>query len=190
MGVRSLVLGLDVSPKRMGWGLVDLETGDPIACGCEDIDLPSGGWKHQQVARAFDSLPSWGIGGLRNDERSDDEIQLVYIEQPGLPPVSGTKSAYNAGRAVQAVHGEVERRWPWAPIEYLQPSEWRVLAGLKGNASKDQVRRAAHYEALGADWSEDRCDFLSGSQDAADALLIALAGQRRNQDTWDRGQAA
>lgn len=192
MSVRSLVLGLDVSPKRMGWGLVDLETGEPVACGMESLDLPSAGWAHQQAQRALAELPEYIYPDI--PDAADDlygancwpdpvpvgEIQVVYIEQPALPPVSGTKSAYSAGRAVQAVHGEVERRWPWSDIQYLQPGEWRKLAGLPGNASKADVMLAAISTSI---------DFVP-NQDAADALLIAIAGQRRNQDTWDRSEAA
>ncbi len=29
--MRSLLIGLDVSPRRLGWGLVDLVTGEPVA---------------------------------------------------------------------------------------------------------------------------------------------------------------
>ena len=197
------MLGLDVSPKRMGWGLVDLLTGEPIACGMESLDLPSAGWAHQQAARALGAVtlhqstyefPTINetaasiesrIGRPPRDVRG--EIQAVYIEQPALPPVSGTKSAYSAGRAVQAVHGEVERRWPWADIQYLQPGEWRKLAGLPGNASKADVMTTAvdaMYRATGVLHTNVE------TQDAADALLIALAGQRRNADTWERSGVA
>jgi hypothetical protein len=96
---------------------------------------------------------------------------------------------------VQAVHGEVERRWPHAPIEYLMPSEWRKLAGLPGNASKAEVEVTAltMQQVLQHDDPVKYSLDLS-SQDAADALLIAVAGQRRNGENWSRavgrGEAA
>jgi Holliday junction resolvasome RuvABC endonuclease subunit len=172
--VRSLLLGLDVSPKRLGWGLVDLVSGEAVACGCEAIELPTHDYDHERVHHALRAID------VSVDDQSM-EIQAVYVEQPGLPPISGTKSAYNAGRAVQSIHDEVQRRWPHAPIEFLMPTEWRKLAGLPGNAKKPEVMIYS-LELLGAVPGATR----KRSQDAADGLLIAVAGQRRNQENWDR----
>jgi Holliday junction resolvasome RuvABC endonuclease subunit len=167
--VTSLILGIDVSPRRLGWGLVDLVTGEPVACGMEPIDLPDHGWSHDQVARALVNVGRrWVIGEVVT---STSEVQAIYIEQPALPPVSGPKSAYNAGRAVQEAHNACERRWPHAPIEYLMPSSWRKYAGLKGNASKADVMAAALAMVDGP-----------LAQDAADALLIAVAGFHSNEE--------
>lgn len=178
MSVTSLILGIDVSPRRLGWGLVSLIDGSPVACGMEPIDLPDHGWQHQQIRRAFSEMP---LGATTHCRRAG-EIQAIYIEQPWLSPRSGTKSAYSAGRAVQAAQAEVERRWPWAPIEYLQPSEWKLLAGLKGNASKEDV----FVEALRVRGITALTETPDMTQDAADALLIAVAGWHRNEDTNER----
>lgn len=183
--MRSLLLGLDVSPRRMGWGLVDLVTGEPVACGCEAIDLPQHGWSQRQVCQAL-----WDISQRHFFYPGNAELQAVYIEMPALPPGSGTKGAFNAGRAVQAVSDEVGSLWPWAPVEYLQPAEWRKLAGLKGNASKQDV-----WEHVFLEIGPRHLDMGSISeQDACDAICIAVAGQRRNGENWqravDRGEAA
>lgn len=179
MTVTSLILGIDVSPRRLGWGLVNLVTGEPVACGMKLLNLPNHGWSHQQTAWAFRQIP---LGG--------GEVEAVFIEQPALPPVSGPKSAYNAGRAVQEAHNACERRWPHAPIEYLMPSEWRKLACLRGNASKADVMDAASALFLAAEMRGAGGDGLDiEHQDAADALLIAVAGWHRNQDTWERAVA-
>lgn len=174
-GVRSLVLGLDVSPRRLGWGLVDLETGEAVACGMEPIDLPDHGWWHQQITRALRRVADVALWDS-DDPRG--EVSAVYIECP-ISRFPGM--AYNEGRAVGALHGEVERRWPWVHMGedvYLKPSEWKKLAGLKGNASKADV------------WAEAlRIGGRVIAQDAADALLIARAGWARNADTWTRGAA-
>lgn len=176
--VTSLILGLDVSPKRLGWGLVNLVTGEPVACGMEPIDLPDHGWSHEQVTRALDAVQRKDIfGHVYSEAFPGSEVQAIYIEQPALPPVSGPKSAYNAGRAVQEAHNSCERRWPHAPIEYLMPSEWRKLAGLPGNASKGDVMGLA--ESIGDHVYPGPS---SMPQDAADALLIAVAGWHRNED--------
>ena len=173
--MRSLLLGLDVSPKRLGYGLVDLLTGEPVACGCESIDLPDHGWMHQQVRDAFLHAGAGIVG----------EIQAVYIEDTAQ---AGKYRQHDAGRAQGIVQAEVERRWPWATVQFVKPKEWRVLAGLPGNASKKDVWIVAD------DMLEEVGLQPASTQDAADALLIAVAGQRRNNETWsagaERGEAA
>lgn len=180
MTVRSLLLGIDVSPKRMGWGLVDLVTGEPVACGMEPIDLPDAGWHHQQVARALREV--MGHEGRRivgrEQVNSGGEIQAVFIEDTAG---AGKFRQHDAGRAQGMVQAEVERRWPWVTVQFLKPAEWKKLAGLKGNASKDDIYAHVHLW-IGADEKGH-----PRSQDACDALLIALAGQRRNRETWDAG---
>jgi Holliday junction resolvasome RuvABC endonuclease subunit len=186
VALRSLLLGIDVSPKRLGWGLVDLVTGDPVACGCESIDLPDHGWMHQQVFQAFHDM-IWTADGSMG-ETGDWEIQCVFIEDTAQ---AGKYRQHDAGRAQGIVQAEVERRWPHVvPVQFLKPSEWKKLAGLKGNATKVEVMTAATSIWDGAILSAEP-DAMSwngiDTQDAADALLIAVAGQRRNDETWERG---
>lgn len=191
--MRSLLLGLDVSPKRLGWGLVDLVTGEPVACGCEPINLPSHGWMHQQVAFALQGPEHVLWHGDVNPPYYVKEIQCVYIEDTAQ---AGKYRQHDAGRAQGIVQAEVERRWPWATVQFLKPSEWKKLAGLKGNATKAEVLiEAACITPLGflpySDISERGITRLDNvPQDAADALLIAVAGQRRNQENWERSEAA
>ena len=209
--MRSLLLGLDVSPRRMGWGLVDLVSGEPIACGCEAIELPPSDkhpertqWDRRRVVEALRWLPGYDPPRPNPDVTSASmwlprelrgEVQAVYIEHP-ISRFPGM--AYDEGRAVGMVHAEVQRRWPHAPVEYLKPAEWRLLAGLKGNASKGDVTLRAIELGFGDEVMEDQSRCLSwvvpGGQDAADAACIAVAGQRRNGENWtravERGEAA
>jgi hypothetical protein len=171
MTVVSLCLGLDVSPKRLGWALARLEDGAPVACGMESIELPANGWGWQQAHLALGHVDF-------EAEKRNGEVHYVAIERPALPPKSGTNGAFNAGRAYQEAISAVRRRWPWAVVDEMQPSEWRRLAGLPGNASKTDVLIAA--ERLGF-W--DMSAGVPIAQDAADAACIALAGVRRNADT-------
>jgi Holliday junction resolvasome RuvABC endonuclease subunit len=184
VAVRSLLLGIDVSPRRLGWGLVDLVTGDPVACGCESIDLPDHGWMHQQVFQAFHDM-IWTADGSMG-ETGDWEIQAVFIEDTAQ---AGKYRQHDAGRAQGIVQAEVERRWPHVvPVQFLKPSEWKKIAGLKGNATKADVMEAACTLAIVL--REARAvRLVFDTQDAADALLIAVAGQRRNDETWERGAA-
>jgi Holliday junction resolvasome RuvABC endonuclease subunit len=181
MTVTSLLLGLDVSPRRLGWGMVDLVTGEPVACGMEPIDLPDHGWHHKQVRRALirvDAQVIWDSANPRG------EVQAVYIECP-ISRFPGM--AYDEGRAVGETQAEVERRWPHAPIEYLMPSEWKKLAGLKGNASKGEVWAQAGRILIKS--GKPGNETARMQQDAADALLIAVAGWHRNEDVMERARA-
>ena len=180
--MRSLLVGLDVSPLRMGFGVVDLLTGEPITCGMVPIELPKNDWSYLPVARALDDLY------VSNHKHG--EVQAAYMEQPAFPRQSGPRSAFFAGMAVGIARTEVKRRWPHAPVEMLAPSEWRLLAGLKGNASKDDVTLRAIDLGFGDEVMESQSRSLSwvvpGGQDAADAACIAVAGQRRNGENWSR----
>lgn len=195
--MRSLLLGLDVSPRRMGWALCDLVSGEPVACGCEAIELPKNGWDRGAVTQALHRLPVGEQVYYEGDPVAwigeYAEVEAVYVEHP-ISRFPGM--AYDEGRAVGMVHCEVQRRWPHAPVEYLKPSEWKKLAGLKGNASKAEVFGEASdllFPVFGRDVARDYIE-KHGGQDAADALLIAVAGQRRNGENWDRaverGEAA
>lgn len=165
----SLCLGLDVSPRRMGWALAHLEDGAPVACGVVAIDLPDHGWSPHLLRSGIEDIECGAPG----------EIHYCAVERPALPPKSGTNAAFNAGRAYQEAISAVRRRWPWAVVDEMQPSEWRKLAGLAGNASKVDVRRHADsfgFHVLGTLESIP-------PQDAADAACIALAGVERNRQT-------
>lgn len=197
-------LGIDVSPLRLGWGLVSLDDGTAIACGMERIDLPHKGWMETQITEALKALPPC-------------HVAAVYMEDPHKSTASGGQSAFIAGRAIQAAHTVVRKRWPEAPVEMLQPSEWRRLAEvppdpregrktLKGMALRDHVVRELDANGYGAIAYDIDLMPVSGlkpwvmatamihgfllnaesPQDAADAAMIALAGQRRNVENWQR----
>ena len=181
MSVTSLCLGLDVSPRRMGWGLVDLLTGEPVTCGCEEL------WR-SSTRKAEHEAVNWPEQAERTQAAIHrfaafarmHEVQAVFIEHP-ISRFAGV--AYDGGLAVGVAMAEVKRRWPWVTVQFLLPSEWRTEVGLKGNASKEDVLAFAEgFECWPMLW-----DFHP--QDAADALVIALAGQKRNKESWDTGVA-
>lgn len=204
------VLGLDVSPLRLGYGLVTLDDGRALACGMERIDLPNKGWSHEQVGNALAIVES-------ACERTRCEVSVIGIEDPHKSTASGGQSSFMAGRAVQEVVSSCHRRWPHAPLGFLQPSEWRRLAEVppdprdpdnKRRTIKGAALRAAvvaeldatGYAAMAFDidllpavgikpWvmaTAMKQGFHPGrSQDAADAACIALATQRLNAATHD-----
>ncbi|HKY60039.1 MAG TPA: hypothetical protein VJP59_03420 [Gemmatimonadota bacterium] len=185
MTVTSLCLGIDVSPRRLGWALARLEDGAPVACGVEAIDLPDHGWDRERVVRAMRRVQDAGrAGDAETRWYFDAEVHYVAIERPALPPKSGTNAAFNAGRAYQEAISAVRRRWPWAVVDEMQPGEWRRLAGLAGNASKYVVLQ----QAMESGFSKCLVGMnLALQQDAADAACIALAGVERNRQTLGVG---
>lgn len=186
-------MGLDVSPLRMGWGLADLETFAPVACGAFDFEVDAAPSTHR-----------WALGGI--GVLSDlGEIAAIYIEAPhvGINRKVAIDHALTVGSAWQAA----SRRWPDAVLAFVQPSEWKRRAGvepqpktiLKGKAGREYVAERAltwahdgcSPEAMPDGWawqilSADKPYVMAralelgfapnGSQDAADAGLIAVAG--------------
>lgn len=174
MGAPHLALGIDVSPLRLGWGLVTLDDSAYVASGKADIHLPHHGWKPENVWDEFDTIRSQASG-----RRAD--IAVAAIE---LPWIRFPKNAFTAGRAVQAVVSTIAGRFPEAAVHELQPKEWRALAGLPGNATKDEVMAAAISLRGGVrSRREPQREF---TQDEADGLMIAVAAQRLNAATWHR----
>lgn len=163
-----LVLGLDVSPLRLGWGLVLLDDGSYHASGHSDINLSHHEWHPERVADAVDAIVHATRGG---------QVSVVGVE---LPWIRFPKNAFMAGRAVQAAVGAARRRFREAAVYELQPGEWRKLAGLP-NTGKEPVALAAAALRPGALYPGDM------SQDEADGVMIAVAAQRLNVATWTRG---
>lgn len=214
--MRSLLLGIDVSPRRLGWGLVDLVTGEAVACGCENIELPDHGWQHQQVAAALgvvkiptcvkcwngqvstfsinaDGMGAGSVGVCKNCRGMRvAEVQAVYMEDTAK---AGKFRQHDAGRAQGIAQDEVERRWPWVvPVQFMAPAEWKKEAGMKGNASKPEITARAITLGFGEEIMADQSRVMEwvipGGQDAADAACIAYAGWVRNQDIMEMSGAA
>jgi hypothetical protein len=93
--------------------------------------------------------------------REHGEPTDVCVEQPALP---FARAAYMAGAVCARTEDAVLGRWPHVVIRWMQPSEWRRIAGLGGRASKQDV----------FDWSV-MMEFNPSDQDQADASAIAYA---------------
>jgi Holliday junction resolvasome RuvABC endonuclease subunit len=161
-----LVLGLDPSPLRLGWAVMRLDYERPLECGWDTLASLQGESADPPTIRA-----ALAIVAARADHHG--EVAYVAIERPwhGFSRRGAILAAETCGQVVQAV----SRRWPHAAIERFEPAEWRRLAGLSGAAKKPEV--LIYAESLG--WRPD------GSQDAADAAMIALAGYCRNAEVVD-----
>lgn len=150
---RLICVGLDPSPKRLGWALVEVtETGrKPLDCGCFHMEQSpqSTLWAQKGVIR---KVAEWG-GAMTS----------VVIEKPyvGVSPAIALAIAETMG-AVTVLSAAA---WPKAHIYRLSPAEWRKRSGLSGRATKAEVMSRARF--IGFDAKE---------QDAADAGLMAWAG--------------
>lgn len=164
-----VILGVDISPRRCGWGVARLEDGAPLACGMQTVNLPDpdGMWMG-----SGDRMRDGLILAQRDiSELGDVRVELVYVEEPAKSVPGGGPVAFASGRAFQLCLTLLDAVYPDRPVEILGPTEWRRLAGLPGNCGKDVVY-AHSLERLPADGKR--------AQDAADALCVAMAGWRSN----------
>ena len=98
---------------------------------------------------------------LIDARRSNEEPTDVCVEQPALP---FARDAYMAGAVCARTEDAIFGRWPHVILRWMQPSEWRKIAGIGGRASKDEVMA----------WSIEN-GFTPEDQDQADASAIAYA---------------
>ena len=92
-----------------------------------------------------------------------DTVAAIGMENP-----AGTHGAHAVQRAVGAVLACLP---PLALVQPWRPSEWRKAVGLKGNASKEDVRMFA----LDAVRDFSGVNWRAASYDCTDAYCIALA---------------
>lgn len=175
--VLPIILGLDPSPHRCGWGVVRLDDGTPVACGCVEIAHANKDdwrvWFDRSVRETVKEIAK--VSDTFYTQVREYEVAAVYVERPaGGRNYQGTLDiAWVSGQVAQAAG----RRWN-VDVWCLRPQEWKSAVEMPGNAAKDAVMMAAHE--LG---------FLAESQDAADAGLIARAGWVELNRAAERSQA-
>lgn len=198
-----MVIGLDPCRDRLGWGLCTLE-GRAVACGVESMTpgRGSGGFDARRPRLARDALRSLDLAVMADG----GEPVAVCIESPWSGP--SPRGVIELAVAVGSVWQAVSRRWPDAEVLWVSPQGWRSLTGVprpdvgvRGAALRLAVAARVDGSAGGSGWPLSpawadevrrpgvdkphvylralRAGFLPcGSQDAADAGLIALAGVR------------
>ena len=149
-------LGLDVSPLRIGWGIIRAE-GDDYFLIDHGVIL----FKEKE----------WVTPGMRADEveRIADkhpDIHKVGIEAVFVGPnkLGSIRAAYAVGQ-LEAI---CEAAWPDADQKILTATQWRSLCGIK-QGGKDPVMEWA----IGC--CHDNGSVPPANQDAADAIAIAWA---------------
>lgn len=164
MTPRSLVIGLDVSPLRIGWALVSYETGEAINAGCQIVaandDLRARREAFREVARTAD-----GLG----------DVGAVILEDAYAGP--NRAGTIRHALAIGNVEAFAAARWPDVLVDRLGAAAWRSQLSL------EQRGKEAPLEYARAVWSADVGGELGAcvakarhEQDAADALCIAKAG--------------
>lgn len=149
-------LGLDVSPLRIGWGIVATEDDDQHL-----VD-------HGVIIFNKDE---WITPGIRADEIEKIADQYPTISKIGIEAVfvgpnklGSIRAAYSVGQ-VEAI---CEGVWPDAEQRMLTATQWRSLCGIQ------QGGKAPVME-----WAVSCCHdnelHPPKNQDAADAIAIAWA---------------
>jgi len=93
-----------------------------------------------------------------------DEVTEIGIEEP---------AGFTASHAMRIQGGVLACLPPALKVTKWMPSQWRKAAGLKGNASKDDVAYLVHLHRLS--WTRNGDTFQLWPQDACDAYCVALA---------------
>lgn len=151
-----LSLGLDVSPLRIGWAIVETEDDDHAL-----ID-------HGVII--FDK-DEWVTPGLRADEMEKISDKHYVIHHIGIEAVFVGPNKLGSIRAAYAV-GQLEAiceaAWPDAEQKILTATQWRSACGIK-QGGKEPVM----------EWAVSCCHDNElpppANQDAADAIAIAWA---------------
>lgn len=140
------VWGVDVSPTRIA-----------IA-----VFSPSGTrWTRTWPLNTSDDQYKLIRDAFIDASKENAEPTDVCVEQPALP---FARAAYMAGAVCARTQDAVFGRWPHVVMRWMQPTEWRKIAGLGGRASKSDVLA----------WSLEM-GFDPTDQDQADASAIAVA---------------
>ena len=149
-------LGLDVSPLRIGWGIIRAEEDDYFL-----IDHGVILFKEKE----------WVTPGMRADEveRIADkhpDIHKVGIEAVFVGPnkLGSIRAAYAVGQ-LEAI---CEAAWPEADQKILTATQWRSLCGIKQGGKEPVMEWAVSC-------CRDNDSVPPANQDAADAIAIAWA---------------
>lgn len=152
MSARSLILGLDASARRIGWALIDYDSGQLIVIGCEhtpaDDDL-----RTRRAAVKEIAAHAYGRG----------DVCAVFVEDAYVGPSRAGTIQHAA--AVGNVEAFALERWPQQLVARIAAARWRSLLGI-----------AAHGKQPVIEWAHKHADRAMWTQDEADAFAIACAG--------------
>lgn len=167
---RDLILGFDVSKKRIGVGVVCYQTGQCVDAQVWMTDKPG-----FELARRC-SLVEWYANSLIGTT-----VHAVFLEDTFLMRHTGMVDSIVALGNVEALAAFL---WPGRLVDRIKPTTWRKTLNLQPRGKDDPLFYArehfhndtgTHLSAhLGVPATRSKS---SGEQDAADALCIAKAGR-------------
>lgn len=150
MTARGIIIGLDVSANRIGWAVVDYDTGHHVAHGVEhvagDDDLRARRLAFAEVARSADA-------------RGDVCAVILEDAYVGVSRRGTITHAISVGN----VEAWAAARWPEQLVVRLAPASWRNAVGLPTRGKEPVMAWACAYVG-------------DMTQDEADALGVAIAG--------------
>ena len=158
----AVIIGLDVSERRIGFAILEYDSGACISTGV--MHTPAGDDLNTRVQ-------AWHT--ISHTANLTGDIELVLIEAPWSGPnrqgsIRGAMAVGNlAGIAAMNLGRTIL-------IDTIQPTQWRSLCGLPGRG-KEPISQWATY-ILGR----------TVTQDEADALGIATAAHHI---AWNKGTA-
>lgn len=161
---RALVLGLDASPRRIGWAIVDYETGTFVDAGLEKTPAADDLRARRSAVRE-----------IAKRVRLSGDVFAVFVEDAYAGP--NRRVTVEHAATVGNVEAFALERWPRILVVRLAASQWRRILGLPARG-----KSGVWAWAKGRDVYE-RLTY----QDEADAVAIATAGQLL---VWDEGQVA
>jgi len=150
---KQFVWGVDVSTKRLAFGFSNGDT-TTLSLAVEE------GSRRLSEAHSAISQRSAELAGSYPPF-------CVFVEEP--MGKFHNRSLDNMAAITQAaIYSALETRYPY-PVSVLTipPPQWKSTIGIPGNASKEEVMAWARSVGYSGD-----------SQDEADALAIAYAGER------------
>lgn len=144
---REVTIGIDVSGTRVAVAAFSHSSGIAISIN-----------QRLTAGRQYELIRQC----MRDMYAEVGEVQAIGIEQPhfGFP-----KAAYTHGMSVARAEDASRAQWPYAPIRFFQPTEWRRIAGVGGRATKERVK----------EFVRDEFGFTPKIIDESDAACVAIA---------------
>lgn len=164
MSAVPLVVGVDLGTRRFGLGAVRVDTGAPVDCWWAGIDEPGGGWRHQQIRRAFEAVCPRGVPAV------------VCMEDPTFAS-RGPSQAKQWGELIGLATAACRDVWGVRCEVWLMPvPEWKREAGVR-TAPHQPKLPAKERRAVNLGYIVDRAVELGfdpgGDVDAAAGACIA-----------------
>jgi len=152
---RSLILGLDVSARRIGWALIDYDSGEVVRLGTEDT--PAGGVSGDDLLERREAFTE-----IARTADGLGDVCAVLVEDAFVGP--NRQGSLVHAMAIGNVEAFAAARWGTILVDRLRVGVWRSVLGLPARGKGPVLVWARGVVGGG----------LFG-QDAADALAVARA---------------